>query len=353
MLLIFFFAYPIGYGYRFIRGKWMRHAYSIILGVFLHLFMFKEEAIHFWALDVVVYLILTFIDRKRQAWVVFITCMAHLSLLHIRRVIFDYGGWSMDATTFLMPLVSRLSSLGFVYADGRRMIEQEKNKTKSDLKDTRELSDDQKERLVKDKPTLIEIFSYTSYPAANMCGPFFEFRDYIDFIEENDRYKNIPQSFQRSFKKLFQGLFFLVLCIGIPFIIDVREIVTIEFYELPYYYQLLKFMAALIAVRTTYYVAWYINDGSITLSGLSYNGKDSNGIEKFDRINCADALGVELCTSPRDGIKNWNSQTAEWLRHYLYNRLVAKKYNNTSATLLTNLGSAFWHGFYPVYYQTF
>lgn len=156
--------------------------------------MFREQAIHFWAQGLVVYLILTLVNRRGQAWVVFITCMLHLSCLHIRQLLFDYGGWSLDATMFLMPLVCRMSSLGFVYADGGRIIEQESN-TAGEIKDksNRVLTDDQKERLVRHKPTLIEIFSYISYPAASMCGPFFEFKDYIDFIEEKDRYKNIPQ----------------------------------------------------------------------------------------------------------------------------------------------------------------
>ncbi len=46
--------------------------------------------------------------------------------------------------------------------------------------------------------------------------------------------------------------------------------------------------------------------------------------------------------------------TAEWLRHYVYERIKPSKGRDTTlATLGTNLVSAFWHGFYPVYYNTF
>lgn len=46
--------------------------------------------------------------------------------------------------------------------------------------------------------------------------------------------------------------------------------------------------------------------------------------------------------------------TAEWLRHYVYERIKPKDGKDaTLATLGTNLISAFWHGFYPVYYSTF
>lgn len=46
--------------------------------------------------------------------------------------------------------------------------------------------------------------------------------------------------------------------------------------------------------------------------------------------------------------------TAEWLRHYVYERIKPKDGKDTTlATLGTNLVSAFWHGFYPAYYNTF
>ena len=67
-------------------------------------------------------------------------------------MMFDYGNWSLDETTFLMPLISRLSSLGFVYADG--------------AKDEKDLTKEQIERKVTSKPTIVEIMSYISFPVA-------------------------------------------------------------------------------------------------------------------------------------------------------------------------------------------
>ena len=72
MLIIFFAAYPIAYIYRFLHGRMIRHFYSIILGIFLHVFMFREGAIHYWALGLVVYLIMTFMNRRTQAPVVLV-----------------------------------------------------------------------------------------------------------------------------------------------------------------------------------------------------------------------------------------------------------------------------------------
>ena len=57
---------------------------------------------------------------------------------------------------------------------------------------------------------------------------------------------------------------------------------------------------------------------------------------------------------PREGIKHWNTMTCEWLRHYVYERIKPKDGKDPAlATLFTNLVSAFWHGFYPTYYNCF
>ena len=341
VLLVFFLAYPIALGFRLMHGKWARHAYSIIVGALLHVFVFRWGVLHFWALDLAVYLLLTFMNRKQQPWVVFTVCMVHLSAMHIHRVIYDYGGWSMDATTFLMPLISRLSSLGFCYADGAS-------------EETKNLTKDQEQRKLIDKPTLLEIISYTSYPASNIVGPFFEFSDYKIFIEEQGVYKSIPISYGKAISKLLEGLVYLGLCIILPPYFDVNDIQKQEFYSLPLYIQYFKFMVACFVVRTTYYVAWCINEGSIALSGLTYNGTDKDGKPRFDKFKCCDAISLETCTTPREGLLHWNSQTAEWLRHYVYYRIKpAEGKDQTVATILTNLTSAFWHGFYPAYYNTF
>eukprot|EP00344_Euplotes_crassus_P003882 CAMPEP_0197012760 /NCGR_PEP_ID=MMETSP1380-20130617/63607_1 /TAXON_ID=5936 /ORGANISM="Euplotes crassus, Strain CT5" /LENGTH=205 /DNA_ID=CAMNT_0042436493 /DNA_START=559 /DNA_END=1176 /DNA_ORIENTATION=+ len=106
--------------------------------------------------------------------------------------------------------------------------------------------------------------------------------------------------------------------------------------------------------RTTYYVAWAVNDGAICLSGLSFSRVTKEGEAKFDKIISANAYELETCTVPREGIKHWNCMTAEWLRHYVYERIRPKDGKDpTLATIGTNLVSAFWHGFYPVYYNTF
>jgi lysophospholipid acyltransferase len=122
---------------------------------------------------------------------------------------------------------------------------------------------------------------------------------------------------------------------------------------MPIYSQYLYWTIACFGIRATFYVAWYLNDGSIAMSGLSYAGEDEEGISQFNKVECVDAFRLETCVIPRTGIQHWNSMTCDWLRYYVYERIKAERLSATSATIFTNLVSAFWHGFYPVYYSTF
>ena len=75
----------------------------------------------------------------------------------------------MDITTFTMLLTARLSSLAFCYKDGGQ--------------DETDLIKDQIERRVVKMPSVIEMYSYTYFCVTNLCGPFYEYTDYINYIE--------------------------------------------------------------------------------------------------------------------------------------------------------------------------
>jgi hypothetical protein len=44
--------------------------------------------------------------------------MAYLSGLHIHRVIYDYGNYTLDITAAMMITTQKLTALGFAYFDG-------------------------------------------------------------------------------------------------------------------------------------------------------------------------------------------------------------------------------------------
>ena len=86
-------------------------------------------------------------------------------------------------------------------------------------------------------------------------------------------------------------------------------------------------------------------------SGQAYNGKQ-NGEHKFDRFYAIEVKAVELGVFAVWVAEGWNHNGHMWLKRYIYfrmNRII----NRDAALYLTYIVSAFWHGFYPMYFFSF
>jgi len=98
----------------------------------------------------------------------------------------------MDITTYTMILTAKLSALAFCYKDGG---EKEENLMKEQI-----------ERRVINIPSPLEMMSYVFFCGACICGPFFEYSDYINYIERKGIYADIPSPMKASIIRLLQGL---------------------------------------------------------------------------------------------------------------------------------------------------
>lgn len=327
--------------YRHIRDTKQRHLFSIITGFALQFFMYRADVLIILALMLSNYVFMKVLDRRTLAPFLLIYNMAFLSILHIYYMLTAFGTWSLLVTTFLMPYVCRVSSLGFCYRDAMK-------------ENAEKLSKDQKERKIDVLPNLFELTSYTLYPGACIVGPFFEYNDYKMFIEQTGRYERIPYGRQEPIKKTLSGLFFLVLTLVITGYFTYNGCATEEFDNYSYWYKNVYYYLAMAGGRYKYYVAWYLTDAAIAVSGLSYNGRDENAKPKWDRVVSVYGFEIEVGTNARTMIDQWNHQTADWLRFYVFNRIrIAYPQFNFRATVLTFLMSAFWHGFYSTYYFSF
>ena len=341
IITMFLTAFVVCYFYRYIDSPKSRYAYSIIMGFLIQFCMFREGWVHIFIVMIVTFFMLRVLDRETQAEYVFAFNIAYLSVLHLYNILTDFGGWTLDVTTFMMPFVCRLSSLGYCYRDGM-----DENKGK--------LSKEQEERKLERLPDFHEILCYSVFPGGNVWGPFFEFSHLKDFIHKKGKYFSIPDTTMVAISKLASGLMFMSLSIIIPMFYDTYHCGEPAFKEYSFLYKNFFYYIAMAGSRYKYYSAWYLSDCSVYMSGLSYNGRDKNGEHKFDRIVSIRGYLIEIGTNPREWIDHWNHQIAEWLRFYVFLRFksVYPK-SNFTATLFTMMVSAFWHGFYPVYYAFF
>jgi len=107
--------------------------------------------------------------------------------------------------------------------------------------------------------------------------------------------------------------------------------------------------------RLKYYGVWALTEGACILSGLGYKGVDPVTHKvSWDRLRNVSPWGVESAQNTRAYLGNWNINTNNWLRNYIYLRVTPKgKKPGFRASMATFVTSAFWHGFYPGYYLAF
>ena len=107
--------------------------------------------------------------------------------------------------------------------------------------------------------------------------------------------------------------------------------------------------------RMKYYGVWFLAEGACILAGIGYKGVDpKTGRVRWDRLSNVKPLEIELAQNSYAFLGNWNINTNQWLRNYVYLRVTPKgKKPGFRASMATFVTSAFWHGFHPGYYMTF
>lgn len=149
--------------------------------------------------------------------------------VHIHRLIYDYGNYTLDISGPLMINTQKLTALAFSFFDGYRYQQRAKRRRPDDDTEFEALTDDQDKQKITEIPHPIEYLSYIFYFHGICVGPLCFYRDYIDYIDgrnlltipvsksgsENDEQDNTeyrPESMQPSifwpvFTKLGQCLF--------------------------------------------------------------------------------------------------------------------------------------------------
>jgi len=80
--------------------------------------MFGTGMIHVFILTTVAYLMMIILPRKDSGKFVMWWCLAYLCYNHLYRMIYMFGEFNLDISTFTMLHVCKLSALGYCYQDG-------------------------------------------------------------------------------------------------------------------------------------------------------------------------------------------------------------------------------------------
>ncbi|XP_042905740.1 lysophospholipid acyltransferase 6 isoform X2 [Parasteatoda tepidariorum] len=280
------------------------------------------------------YLIMNYVSPQLMHRIVLCASLVYLSVMHLMRLTYDYGGWTVDVTGPLMISTQKVSSLAFSLHDG--LTESDGN-----------LSPEQKRRAVRHVPTVLEYYSYIFHFQALMCGPLIFYNDYLDFVEGKTCVKNTSPNMivlRKVLVSIFCALFLVTI---VPFF-PITYLQDPKFLNFtPWYSKLMYLILSTSVVRSKYYHAWLFGEAVCNASGMGFNGYTADGHSKWDLMSNVDIIRFELSLNFRETLETWNKSTQMWLRYIAYDRAPSHK------TVWTYLLSALWHGFYPGYYITF
>lgn len=191
-MLCMLMVYPLGWIMNLcLKGALIRHLFATIFGIIIQIYMYRDQVVHVFAMTLVTYFLMNVLPRNQQHKAVFVFVLGYMSAQHIQSMLTNFGGWDLNVTTYTMILAAKFSALGFCYKDGG---EKEEN-----------LLPEQKERKVVKMPSPLEMLSYVFFVCGCVCGPFFEYSDYINFIEQKGHYAHVPVAIGASLKRLFHG----------------------------------------------------------------------------------------------------------------------------------------------------
>ena len=218
---------------------------------------------------------------------------------------------------------------------------------------------------VKNLPALFEMISFTFYVSQCVLGVFVEYHDFMNWIHELNEYKKVPNPTLPSLRYMVYALLCLATFTLSSSYLPASYVWSEEFTSHPLVYRLVYTFFSWMGQRQFYYIAFMFETSDIIASGLGYNGrevvkgesKDSfaiGGDHKWDKIIGVYIYEVETASNCNSLLRAWNHRVHIWLKHYVSERLTGKDERPTGwHYLATYMISAFWHGFYPMYYVNF
>lgn len=214
-----------------------------------------------------------------------------------------------------------------------------------------ELSKDQKEAALQTLPSILEMFSHCFFIGGYFVGPQFSMRKYQEFIRRNIE-EDLPPSITFGLLRFFIGVCYLVGHLIGSIIVPESFVESEEFFEMGIVKKSFYFSLWVKVILAKYISLWLLSEGTVILSGLAYNGRDSEGNVLWNGGANVKLRIYEKASRFQHLIDSFNINTNAWVMSYVYKRL--RFLNNR---LMSQAGAlvflAVWHGYHSGYYVTF
>ncbi|GJE84957.1 MBOAT-domain-containing protein [Phanerochaete sordida] len=355
-------AYPLGSVFIRLPNDQpnLKHLFSVAITLFFFL-----PVLNLWSgflqllADVVVtYYVAQNVKSAMMPWIVFALTMGHLTVNHVIRAIFELSYETFEITGPQMVLVMKLTTFAWNVYDGRRPVE--------------ELDKWQKEKRVVQYPSLLTFLGYAFYFPGILVGPYLEFADYMDLIDQT-RFKALEKADDEKIKaisvpgrliprgrkrvaywKMFMGLVYLGLFVVLGGQYNYGIAVQDWFVQKSLLYRIGIYQICGFFERTKYYAVWTLTEGAAILTGLGFTGVGPRGETRWEGAANVKVFTIEFAPNMKVLLDSWNMKTNVWLRECMYKRVTPKgKKPGFRSSMITFATSAFWHGIAGGYYLTF
>lgn len=328
---------PLGFLNLYIKGETSRLLFGLIPGLLLQMYMFGLGSLNIHVAFWMCFFIIKYFPRQKVGWAVTIYVFAHITALNVWRMIYDYAGWTIDSSVLFMTTLPRFCAFAFCYSDGENISKLSAHKKKFAFETF----------------SLLEYSSYVFCYSSCIIGPFFEFSEYLDFVNKRKDYGNIPSTVKPALKRFLAALLYIFIHLSLS------KYGTTSFFYDNLGGKYIPDVAAyflLYVIKYKYYIGFLLSETSCIASGLSFQKLEKG--DNHERMRHVKLSKSEVFTSVKTFFHCWNMSIHLWLKRYIFFRLYnddeySDKKKSAKAKILTFAFSAFWHGFYPSYYIIF
>ncbi|KAL9654984.1 hypothetical protein ABK040_008772 [Willaertia magna] len=342
LIVLMLIGSPLGLIQRYLIPKgFLNNLYSLTLGLTFCFLCFQWFTLHSIIPALLVYFIMLIAPGSKFSCLFsFLFCFSYLLIVHIYQMYHsEINSINPDWSVLQMLMTLKIISVPLNVRDGYRL------KKKINGSDDRMLKEH--EMLAIDNiPNILDYFGYLFYYPTVLAGPVFNIKEYLVYTY-NDNTKDENGKEPPFVFEAFKRFLFFLLC-------------TILFNITAIYYNRANLLAPLIynmsvpeilfhswlsifERRIKYYTAWYLSEMAAIVAGFGYD----KTTKRWEKVEQADFIGVEFCTTPKELTNRWNIGVSKWLRYYVYTRVGGSRLVNLIVTFTV---SALWHGVYPGYY---
>lgn len=343
-LLAFLLSVPLGLVLKAMPSPTARHLFAIVSGFLLIYYPFGNGVAHILIASTLVYVGMRVCPTQagRLSWLIAFPYLIGCHVAQASGIAWKSG--VMDFTGCQMVVTLKIVAAAVCLQDGvvRKRALNEKP-----------LRPYAAAMALDNTPNVLEWLSYVLASGNLLAGPFFEIKEYLQYIERKGEWgpghhHHVPGRIASGLLRFAKGL----LCAGAwaylsqTFNADMLESKDWEKRNVAIRIACIILLG--FTTRLKYYFVWSLAESQLIFSGQNFHGNHWN------RYVNARMRKVEFSTSLAELAAQWNICTGKWLRHYVYERWVPVGRRPTIFNMIvTQTVSGVWHGLFAGYWLFF